>query len=96
MQSPFVYRIHEQPDPEKIATLSVFVNNFGFHIKTRRDEGVKPKEIQKLLKGIEGTKEEAIISRMTLRSMMQAKYSTECTGHFGLAFDYLAKILSYF
>ena len=94
MQSPFVYRIHEQPDPEKIATLSVFVNNFGFHIKTRRDEGVKPKEIQKLLKGIEGTKEEAVVSRMTLRSMMQAKYSTECTGHFGLAFDYYCHFTS--
>ena len=94
MQSPFVYRIHEQPDPEKIKTLSVFVNNFGFHIKTRRDEGVKPKEIQKLLKGIEGTKEEAVVSRMTLRSMMQAKYSTDCTGHFGLAFDYYCHFTS--
>ena len=94
MQSPFVYRIHEQPDPEKIATLSVFVNNFGFHIRTRRDEGVRPKEIQKLLKGIEGTKEEAVVSRMTLRSMMQAKYSTDCTGHFGLAFDYYCHFTS--
>ncbi|WP_026652807.1 ribonuclease R [Butyrivibrio proteoclasticus] len=94
MQSPFVYRIHEQPDPEKISTLSAFVSNFGHHIKTRKDEGVKPKELQKLLKGIEGTKEEAVISRMALRSMMQAKYSTECTGHFGLAFDYYCHFTS--
>ncbi|RKM62355.1 ribonuclease R [Butyrivibrio sp. CB08] len=94
MQSPFVYRIHEQPDPEKIASLSSFVSNFGHHIKTRKDEGVRPKELQKLLKTIEGTKEEPVISRMALRSMMQAKYSTECTGHFGLAFDYYCHFTS--
>ena len=94
MQSPFVYRIHEQPDPEKIASLASFVSNFGHHIRTRKDEGVRPKELQKLLKTIEGTKEEPVISRMALRSMMQAKYSTECTGHFGLAFDYYCHFTS--
>ncbi len=94
MQSPFVYRVHQQPDPDKIAALSSFINNFGYHIRTRRDEGVRPKEIQKLLDSIEGSKEEAVISRMTLRSMMQAKYSTECTGHFGLAFDYYCHFTS--
>ncbi|MBQ8031027.1 MAG: ribonuclease R [Butyrivibrio sp.] len=94
MQSPFVYRVHEQPDPEKIASLSSFVSKFGHHIKTRKDDGVKPKELQKLLKGIQGTKEEPVISRMALRSMMQAKYSTECTGHFGLAFDYYCHFTS--
>ncbi len=94
LQSPFVYRIHEQPDPDKIATLSAFVSNFGHHIKTRKDVGVKPKELQKLLKQIEGCKEEAVICRMTLRSMMQAKYSTECTGHFGLAFDFYCHFTS--
>ena len=94
MQSPFVYRVHEQPDPEKIASLAAFVNNLGHHIRARKDEGVRPKELQKLLKGIEGTKEEAVISRMTLRSMMQAKYSTECTGHFGLAFDFYCHFTS--
>ena len=94
LQSPFVYRIHEQPDPEKIAALSAFVSNFGHHIKTRRDEGVRPKELQKLLKKIAGSKEEAVVCRMTLRSMMQAKYSTECMGHFGLAFDYYCHFTS--
>ena len=94
LQSPFVYRIHEQPDPEKISTLSAFISNFGLHIRTRKDTGVRPKELQKLLKGIEGTKEEAVISRMALRSMMQAKYSTECLGHFGLAFDYYCHFTS--
>ena len=94
MESPFVYRIHEQPDPEKIASLNAFVSSFGHHIKSRRDAGVSPKELQKLLKGIQGTREEAVISRMALRSMMQAKYSTECTGHFGLAFDYYCHFTS--
>ncbi len=94
LQSPFVYRVHEQPDPEKIRTLSAFVGNLGHHIKTRKDSGVKPKEIQKLLKEVEGSKEEAVIARMTLRSMMHAKYSTECTGHFGLAFDYYCHFTS--
>ncbi len=94
MNSPFVYRIHEQPDPEKIASLSSFVGNLGYHIRTRRDEGVRPKEIQKLLKAIEGSKEEAVISRMALRSMMQARYSTACTGHFGLAFDFYCHFTS--
>ncbi len=94
MQSPFVYRVHEQPDTDKINALKVFVGSFGHSIRTRRNEGVSPRELQKLLKAVEGTKEEAVISRMTLRSMMQAKYSTECTGHFGLAFDYYCHFTS--
>ena len=95
LQSPFVYRIHEQPDPEKMATLATFVGHLGHHMKIRNDGEVKPKELQKLLKNIEGSKEEAVISRMALRSMMQAKYSTECTGHFGLAFDFYCHFTSH-
>ena len=94
LESPFVYRVHEQPDPEKIATLASFVNHLGHHMHVKNDGDVRPKELQKLLKGIEGSKEEAVISRMALRSMMQAKYSTECTGHFGLAFDYYCHFTS--
>ena len=94
MQSPFVYRVHAQPDPEKINTLKIFVGNFGHTIRIGRNAGVNPKELQKLLKSVQGTKEEAVISRMTLRSMMQAGYSTECTGHFGLAFDYYCHFTS--
>lgn len=94
MQSPFVYRVHEQPDPEKIGALKIFVGNFGHTIRIGRNDGINPKEIQKLLKSVEGTRQEAVISRMTLRSMMQAKYSTECTGHFGLAFDYYCHFTS--
>ncbi|SFD02358.1 ribonuclease R [Butyrivibrio sp. YAB3001] len=94
LQSPFVYRIHEQPDPDKISSLNAFVANFGYHVRTRKDTGVKPKELQSLLKKIQGSKEEPVICKMALRSMMQAKYSTECTGHFGLAFDYYCHFTS--
>ena len=83
---PFVYRTHENPDTEKIQKLSTFINNFGYSLHIGADE-VHPKELQKLLQKIEGTQEEALISRLTLRSMKQARYTTENTGHFGLAAD---------
>ncbi len=83
---PFVYRTHENPDTEKIQKLSTFINNFGYSLHTGADE-VHPKELQKLLQKIEGTQEEALISRLTLRSMKQARYTVDNTGHFGLAAD---------
>lgn len=81
---PFVYRTHETPDEEKIHKLATLIHNFGYTIHLGNDE-VHPKELQKLLGRIEGTDEEALISRLTLRSMKQAKYTVENTGHFGLA-----------
>ena len=83
---PFVYRTHEQPDAEKIQKLSTFINNFGYSLHIGSDE-VHPKELQKLLEKIDGTSEEPLISRLTLRSMKQARYTVENTGHFGLAAD---------
>ena len=83
---PFVYRTHENPDTEKIQKLSTFINNFGYTLHIGADE-VHPKELQKLLQKIDGTKEEALISRLTLRSMKQARYTIDNTGHFGLAAD---------
>ena len=83
---PFVYRTHENPDMEKIQKLSTFINNFGYTLHIGADE-VHPKELQKLLQKIDGTKEEALISRLTLRSMKQARYTIDNTGHFGLAAD---------
>ncbi len=98
---PFVYRVHDTPDAEKIAKLATFINNFGYYMKSISREGVKvsdgeihPKEIQKLLAKIAGTPEEAMISRLALRSMKQAKYSTESTGHFGLACKYYSHFTS--
>ena len=90
---PFVYRSHDNPDTEKIRKLGTFINNFGYSIKIGQDD-VHPKELQKLLQKIEGTPEEPLISRLTLRSMKQAKYTTIGTGHFGLATSYYCHFTS--
>lgn len=90
---PFVYRTHDKPDPDKIMKLSAFIHNFGYHVKLTGDE-VHPKELQKLLDKISDTEEETLISRLTLRSMKQAKYTVECTGHFGLACQYYCHFTS--
>lgn len=93
MEVPFVYRTHDKPDAEKIKKLSEFVSHFGYRVKVAGDE-VHPKELQKLLLKIQDTPEEPLISRLTLRSMKQAKYSVECTGHFGLACQYYCHFTS--
>lgn len=93
MEIPFVYRTHDNPDPEKIAKLGTFIRNFGYSIKSSREE-IHPKELQKLLAKIEGTPEEALIDRLTLRSMKQAKYTPDCSGHFGLACAYYCHFTS--
>ena len=90
---PFVYRTHEKPDPDKMKKLTMFLTNFGQFLKGKSDE-IRPKEIQKLLSRIAGTQEEALISRMTLRSLKQAKYTTDCLGHFGLAAKYYCHFTS--
>lgn len=101
MQMPFVYRVHDVPDGEKMQKLVTFINNFGYTMKSIGRSGKKvsdaevhPKEIQKLLAKIAGTPEEAMISRLALRSMKQAKYSVEPTGHFGLACSYYSHFTS--
>ena len=93
LELPFVYRTHEKPDPEKIMKLSAFIRNFGYQMKLTGEE-IHPKELQKLLDKVEGTKEEMLISRLALRSMKQAKYTVECTGHFGLACQYYCHFTS--
>ena len=86
-QLPFLYRTHDNPDPEKMKQLSTFIHNFGLFIRTSQGE-IHPKEIQKLLEKTEGTPQEALISRLTLRSMKQAKYTTERHGILRLAAKY--------
>lgn len=93
MDLPFVYRTHDKPDLEKIGKLATFIRNFGYTIKSKQEE-VHPKELQKLLASIEDTPEEPLISRLTLRSMKQAKYTIDCTGHFGLACQYYCHFTS--
>ncbi|MCR5432758.1 MAG: ribonuclease R [Lachnospiraceae bacterium] len=90
---PFVYRTHEAPDPEKIQKLATFIYNFGLTIKNINEE-IHPKEIQTLLSKIEGTDEESLIERLTLRSLKQAKYTVNCDGHFGLAARYYCHFTS--
>ena len=90
---PFVYRTHEHPDSEKIKKLATFINNFGYMLHIGSDE-LHPKELQKLLAKIEGSNEESLISRLTLRSMKQAKYTTANSGHFGLAASFYCHFTS--
>jgi ribonuclease R len=90
---PFVYRTHDNPDDEKIKKLAIFIHNFGYSIKLGQEE-IHPKELQKLLIKIEDTPEEALISRLTLRSMKQAKYTVANTGHFGLSAKYYCHFTS--
>lgn len=101
MELPFVYRVHDVPDADRLQKLSAIISNFGYSMKAVgkakskvSSEEIHPKEIQKLLARIAGTPEEAMISRMALRSMKQAKYSVECTGHFGLACAYYCHFTS--
>lgn len=89
---PFVYRTHEEPDPERLATLGSFIHNFGYNIKGEGE--IHPKEIQKLLIEIEGKPEEAIISRLALRSMKRACYTVTGDGHYGLATKYYTHFTS--
>ena len=90
---PFLYRTHDDPDPEKMKQLGVFINNFGYSLRLTNGE-VHPKELQKLLDKIEGKPEEPLLARLVLRSMKQAKYTTQCTGHFGLAARYYTHFTS--
>lgn len=91
---PFVYRVHEAPDEEKMKKLITFIQNFGYTMHVPKGREIRPKEVQKLLDKIEGSQEEAMISRLTLRSMKQAKYSPDNDGHFGLATQYYTHFTS--
>ena len=90
---PFVYRIHETPSSEKMQELGKFVSTFGYTIKGDLEE-VHPKALQSIIGAIKGKKEEEAISTIMLRSLRQARYSPECSGHFGLAAKYYSHFTS--
>ena len=90
---PFVYRIHETPSPEKMQELGKFVSTFGYTIKGDLEE-VHPKALQSIISAIKGKREEEAISTIMLRSLRQARYSPECSGHFGLAAKYYSHFTS--
>lgn len=93
LELPFVYRIHEMPSPEKIEALNKFLNHFGYKVKGNVEE-VHPMAIKALIDEVTGKKEEHVISKMTLRSLKQAKYSPNNDGHFGLAAKYYCHFTS--
>ena len=89
---PFVYRIHEEPDLEKLQHFNEFVYNLGYTIKYSKE--VHPKSLQEVVEKAKGKKEETVINTLLLRSLKQAKYSPECVGHFGLAARYYCHFTS--
>ncbi len=93
---PFVYRVHESPNPEKLESFSKFILNFGLSVKGRTDkeDGVHPKELQRILEAVKGRDEENLVSEYMLRSLMKAEYKAENLGHFGLAAKYYCHFTS--
>lgn len=89
---PFVYRIHEDPDEEKLSIFHEFVYNLGYVVKWSKE--IHPKALQEALEKVKGKKEETVVSTLLLRSLKQAKYSPECVGHFGLAARYYCHFTS--
>ncbi|MBM7582686.1 ribonuclease R [Caldicoprobacter guelmensis] len=90
---PFMYRIHEDPDIEKMLEFNEFIHNFGYHLKGIGGR-IHPKTLQQLLEKIRGTREEAIINTVMLRSLQKARYSPDNTGHFGLAAEHYCHFTS--
>lgn len=90
----FVYRVHEQPDPDKLNTLSEFITRFGYKLKTTGKNTELSKGINTLLRQVKNKPEENLIETITLRSMAKAVYTTENVGHYGLAFDYYTHFTS--
>ncbi|AMJ40091.1 ribonuclease R [Anaerotignum propionicum] len=90
---PFMYRTHLEPDEEKLKKMEQFIRGFGYHLK-KKDGEIHPREIQRVLQEAEGTEQERIITRMVLRSMMQARYAADNLGHFGLAAKYYCHFTS--
>ncbi len=92
--SPFIYRIHDLPDSEKITALSIFVKALGYELTIKKGKGITASDLQNLFKQIEGKAEEGMIKTAAVRSMAKAIYSTKNIGHFGLAFEFYTHFTS--
>ena len=90
----FVYRIHDQPDPQKLENLRTALAPFGYKVKTSGTKGAISKNLNKLMEDAQGEREQKLVETLTLRAMMKAKYSTHNIGHYGLAFDYYTHFTS--
>jgi ribonuclease R len=93
LEVPFIYRIHEEPDADRLQQFMEFINNFGYVLRGKGDK-VHPRALQQLLEEIKDTREETVISTVMLRSMRQAKYDSESLGHFGLATEFYTHFTS--
>ena len=90
----FVYRIHDQPDPQKLESLRTALAPFGYKVKTSGTRGAISKSLNSLMESAQGQREQKLVETLALRSMMKAKYSTHNIGHYGLAFDYYTHFTS--
>lgn len=90
---PFIFRVHDQPDVDRLLEFNQFIRNFGYHLKGLNN-GVHPRELQDLLEAVADRPEERVINTMLLRSMKKAVYSPQNIGHFGLALDYYTHFTS--
>ena len=93
LEAPFIYRVHEKPEEEKILDLNKYLFNFGYRIKGKKDD-VKPKAFAQILDDIKGKEEERVISNLLLRTLKIAKYEAENKGHFGIASNYYCHFTS--
>ncbi len=93
LEAPFVYRVHEAPDMEKIAELNKFLFNFGYKIRGSKDN-IHPKEFAKVLEEIKGKPEEMVVSTLILRTLKVARYESENRGHFGISSKYYCHFTS--
>ena len=93
LEAPFIYRVHEDPDLEKIQELNQFLFNFGLKIKANKDN-IYPKEFSKILEEIKGKEEEKVISNLILRTLKVARYEAQNQGHFGIASKYYCHFTS--
>jgi len=89
---PFIYRVHEKPDKEKIQNFQTFLHALGYKIQVKKN--LIPADFQAILKQIEGSKDEILVKEVALRTMMKATYSEKNVGHFGLAFEYYTHFTS--
>jgi len=88
------YRVHDNPDPQKLETLRNFITRFGYKLKTDGTRGEISRSLNKLMDDCKGRNEQKLIEMVALRAMMKAKYSTHNIGHYGLAFDYYTHFTS--
>jgi len=93
LEAPFIYRVHETPDIEKINTLNKFLFNFGYKIKGNKEK-IYPKAFAEILEKIKGKEEEKVVSNLILRTLKVARYESENKGHFGIASKYYCHFTS--